>query len=112
MAEEERRYRIPVVFEVASSGEREQAAQVLHALLTSWSDGIYEVPILDEHGAPNVPIQSWWFPESALKHVAGTPARRSAYAARTRSSTSTRTRRSWSCWPRRSRRLRTRGLPL
>lgn len=71
MAEEERRYRIPVVFEVASSGEREQAARVLHALLTSWGDGIHEVPILDEHGAPTVPIQSWWFPEPALKHVDG-----------------------------------------
>jgi len=71
MAEGERQYRIPVVFEVANNGEREQAARVLHALLTSWSDGIYEVPIVDEHGAPTVPIQSWWFPESALKHVDG-----------------------------------------
>lgn len=70
MAEEARRYRIPVVFEIAGS-DREQAAQLLHALLARWSDDLAKAPVLDERGAPTHPVKERWFPEVALKHVDG-----------------------------------------
>lgn len=70
MAEEERRYRIPVVFEIAGS-DREQAAQLLHALLARWGDDLAKSPVLDERGAPTHPVKARWFPEAALKHVDG-----------------------------------------
>lgn len=71
MADDDRRYEIPVVFEIASGTDREHAGRVLHALLTSWGGNMAEVPVLDERGAITHPVQSWWFPESALKHIDG-----------------------------------------
>lgn len=68
MPEEMDPHTIPVVFQVTGTG-REQAAHLLHTLLTNWGEGINDVPVLDERGAVTHPVESWWFPEASLKHI-------------------------------------------
>jgi hypothetical protein len=70
MPEESARYTIPIVFETAGTN-REQAASVLHILLTRWANTIRDVPVMDAEGQVSQPVRSWWFPEAGLKHIDG-----------------------------------------
>lgn len=70
MPEQEHRFHIPVVFEVAGA-DREQAARMLHAALTLSSKDLTGLRAMDELGATSNPISARWFPEATLKQVDG-----------------------------------------
>lgn len=70
MPENERRFQIPVVFEVAGS-DREQAARMLHAALNLAGRSLTELRVQGETGDPRQPITARWFPEASLKHIDG-----------------------------------------
>jgi hypothetical protein len=70
MPENAARYTIPITFEMTGTS-REQAASVLHILLTRWSSTIRDVPVVSGDGRVSQPVRSWWFPEAALKHIDG-----------------------------------------
>lgn len=70
MTDSEQKFTIPVVFEVAGT-TREQAAQVLHALLSRGDRLLTDAAPLRELGDVFYPLEDRWFPEAGLKHIDG-----------------------------------------
>lgn len=70
MPDRPERHTIPVAFQITSD-TRTEAASVLHILLTRWSRTITDVPVVSADGRVTKPVESWWFPEDALKQIDG-----------------------------------------
>ena len=70
MTDSEQKFTIPVVFEVAGT-TREQAAQVLHTLLSRADRLLTDAAPLRELGDVLSPLEDRWFPEAGLKHIDG-----------------------------------------
>lgn len=70
MTDAEQKFTIPVVFEVAGT-TREQAAQVLHALLSRADRLLTDAAPLRDLGDVFSPLEDRWFPEAGLKHIDG-----------------------------------------